>query len=409
VSDIWEHSCVISGIGISDIGRRTGVPGLTLTEVAARDAVADAGLTMADIDGLTTAGETPLPEVRALLGIEPVWTGQGGSPVGGVFGAVLNACEAVAAGKARHVLVYRSVAMLGGSVLQQMQRAGAGAGGGAGGRTDAAAPPAARPAGAPRGGGAPAELGGTSELLSYHAYSAVNWIAMHARRHMHLYGTTKEQIGSFVINSRRNAALNPRAVYRDPLTMDDYLTARPISDPLGLYDCDTPIDGAIGIVVSHADYAPDAPNHPVRVNAAARAAGAGGWTYRPDYPKMASVDAAATLWNRTDLTVADLDVAEIYDGFSFLTLAWLEALGICGTGEAGPYVEGATRIALDSALPLNTYGGQLSAGRMHGYWVLHEACTQLRGDAGERQVANHEVAVVSTSGGPIATCMLLTR
>ena len=408
MSDIWEHSCVISGIGISDIGRRTGVPGITLTEVAARDAVADAGLTMADIDGLTTAGETPLPEVRALLGIEPAWTGEGGSPIGGVFGTVINACEAVAAGKARHVLVYRSVAMLGGSVLQQMAAAGARAGAGAGAGSGAAAAPS-RPPGAARGGGAPAELGGTGELLTFHAYSAANWIAMHLQRHMHLYGTTKEQIGSFVMNSRRNAALNPRAVYREPLTLDEYLGARPISDPLNLLDCDVPIDGAIGIVISHADYAPDAPNHAVHVNATARAAGAGGWTYRADYPKMASVDAAAQLWNRTDLTVADLDVAEIYDGFSFLTLAWLEALGICGEGEAGPYVEGGTRIALDSALPLNTYGGQLSAGRMHGYWVLHEACTQLRGDAGERQVANHEVAVVSTSGGPIATCMLLTR
>ena len=97
---------------------------------------------------------------------------------------------------------------------------------------------------------------------------------------------------------------------------------------------------------------------------------------------MASIDAAATLWSRTDLTVADVDVAELYDGFSFLTLAWLEAHGICGEGESGPYVEGATRIALDGELPLNTYGGQLSAGRMHGYWVLHEACTQLRGDGG---------------------------
>ena len=96
---------------------------------------------------------------------------------------------------------------------------------------------------------------------------------------------------------------------------------------------------------------------------------------------MASVDAAAEMWARTDLTPSDVDVAELYDGFTFLTFAWLEALGFCGDGEAGPFVEGATRIALDGELPLNTYGGQLSAGRMHGYWVLHEACLQLRGEA----------------------------
>jgi len=131
---------------------------------------------------------------------------------------------------------------------------------------------------------------------------------------------------------------------------------------------------------------------------------------RADFPKMASVEAAAEMWSRTDLRPADVDVAELYDGFTFLTFAWLEALGLCGDGEAGPFVEGATRIALDGQLPLNTYGGQLSAGRMHGYWVLHEACLQLRGEAGARQVPRQpEVAVVSVGGGPIAGCLLLTR
>ena len=88
------------------------------------------------------------------------------------------------------------------------------------------------------------------------------------------------------------------------------------------------------------------------------------------------------MWSRTDLRPADVDIAELYDGFTFLTFAWLEALGFCGDGESGPFVEGGARIALDGELPLNTYGGQLSAGRMHGYWVLHEACLQLRGDGG---------------------------
>jgi acetyl-CoA acetyltransferase len=136
----------------------------------------------------------------------------------------------------------------------------------------------------------------------------------------------------------------------------------------------------------------------------------GGWYDRPDYPKMASVDAAAEMWQRTSLKPADVDTAQLYDGFTFLTLAWLEALGLCGDGEAGPFVEGGDRIWLDGALPLNTYGGQLSAGRMHGYWVLHEACTQLRGDGGQRQIPQvPKVAVVAAGGGPFAGCMLLTR
>jgi acetyl-CoA acetyltransferase len=247
-------------------------------------------------------------------------------------------------------------------------------------------------------------------LLAAQAFSAVNWLGMHCQRHMHLYGTKKEQLGWLAINSRRNAALNPLAVYKTPLTMDDYLGVRMVSTPFGLYDCDVPIDGSIAVVVSPASYAPDAPNPTVKVESIGGTPGLGGWTQRPDYPKMASMDAAAEMWSRTELKASDLDIAELYDGFTFLTFAWLEALGVCGDGESGPFVEGGSRIALNGQLPLNTYGGQLSAGRMHGYWVLHEACVQLRGEAGDRQVqSNPEVAVVSNGGGPIAGCMLLTR
>jgi acetyl-CoA acetyltransferase len=233
-----------------------------------------------------------------------------------------------------------------------------------------------------------------------HAYSAANWLAMHCRRHMHLYGTTKEQLGWLAVNSRRNAALNPDAAYREPLTLEDYFSARLISDPFGLFDCDVPIDGSIALVVSAADYAADC-NTAIRVEALGGAPVGGSWDQRPDYPKMASVEAAAEMWHQTDLRPGDIDVAELYDGFTFLTLAWLEALGIC--------VEGATRISLEGELPLNTYGGQLSAGRMHGYWILHEAVLQLRHQAGARQIAGAEVAVAAVGGGPIAGCMLLTR
>jgi acetyl-CoA acetyltransferase len=228
---------------------------------------------------------------------------------------------------------------------------------------------------------------------------------------MCVYGTTKQQLGWLAINSRRNAAHNPRAVYREPMTMDDYLGARMISTPFGLYDCDVPVDGSIAFVVSAAEHASACPQPPVRIEAFGGAPGSGGWIARPDYPRMASTEAAAAMWSRTALRPGDVDIAELYDGFTFLTFAWLEALGLCGEGEAGSFVEGATRIALDGELPLNTYGGQLSAGRMHGYWVVHEACLQLRGEAGERQVTRRqpEVAVATNGGGPIAGCLLLTR
>jgi acetyl-CoA acetyltransferase len=128
---------------------------------------------------------------------------------------------------------------------------------------------------------------------------------------------------------------------------------------------------------------------------------------------MASRDAGAALWANTELRPGDVDVAELYDGFSFLTMAWLEALGFCGKGEGGPFVEGGSRIALDGELPLNTNGGQLSSGRLHGYGFLHEACIQLWGEGADRQVTRPggrrpEVAVAAAGGGPLAGAMLLT-
>jgi acetyl-CoA acetyltransferase len=393
----FEKDAIISGLGISRIGRRTGIPGLELTLEAARAAIEDAGLTADDIDGIGTLGDTPPSDVMTSLGIEA--TDQTlGFDTGGVLIPVMSAFRAVSERRARHVLVYRTVAMLGGAMNQT-----------------AASPmlnPLANPPAEPRVPGTRRKLKPFEDidaLVAAHAYSAANWVAMHCRRHMELYGTTKEQLGWLAINSRRNAGRNPLAAYQDPMTMDGYLGARPVSTPLGLFDCDVPIDGSIALVVSHADYAPDCPNPAVSVEAIGGAYGSGGWFHRDDFPKMASSEAAAEMWSRTDLRPSDVNVAEIYDGFTFLTFAWLEALGFCADGEAGPFVEGATRIALDGEFPLNTYGGQLSAGRMHGYWLLHEACLQLRGQAGDRQVAQRpEVAVAAAGGGPIAGCMVLT-
>ncbi|AGB22015.1 acetyl-CoA acetyltransferase [Mycobacterium sp. JS623] len=393
----FEKDAIISGLGISRIGRRTGIPGLELTLEAAHAAIEDAGLSANDIDGIGTLGDTPPAEVMKALGIDA--TDQTlGFGTGGVLIPVMSAFRAVSERRARHVLVYRTVAMLGGAMNQT-----------------AASPmlnPLANPPAEPRLPGARRKLKPFEDidaLVAAHAYSAANWVALHCRRHMELYGTTKEQLGWLAINSRRNAGLNPRAAYQDPMTMDDYLAARPVSTPLGLFDCDVPIDGSIALVVSQAEYAADCPTRAVSVEAIGGAYGSGGWFHRDDFPKMASSEAAAEMWSRTELQPSDVNVAEIYDGFTFLTFAWLEALGFCADGEAGPFVEGAKRIALDGEFPLNTYGGQLSAGRMHGYWLLHEACLQLRGQAGDRQVAQRpEVAVAAAGGGPIAGCMVLT-
>ena len=277
VIDVPEQRSVLSGIGISRIGRRTGIPALELTTEAATAAIADAGLQPGDIDGISTMGDTPLADAAAALGIEPGYTG-GGFDTGGLLSPVMAACFAVAAGRARHVLVYRTVQMIGGSIAPAPPPKN---------DRQPKAPPPPRAEG-PSGEAASAlgrVMGDMAPLLAYHAYSAANWLAMHCQRHMHLYGTTKEQLGWLAINSRRNAAHNPRAVYRDPITMDDYLGARMISTPFGLLDCDVPIDGSIAFVVSAAEHAADCPNLPLRVAAIGGASAGGGWYHAPGLPE----------------------------------------------------------------------------------------------------------------------------
>ncbi|MGH9091251.1 MAG: thiolase family protein, partial [Acidimicrobiales bacterium] len=251
--------------------------------------------------------------------------------------------------------------------------------------------------------------------LPFGAVSAVNWIALVAQRRVEEFGLTREQLAQIALNARRNAALNPAAVYRDPMSLDDYLSARMISTPLCLFDCDAPCDGSTAVVVSRAEHAADLDHPACHVNAVGTALrGRPSWDQFDDMTTMAARDAGASMWQRTDLRPDDVDMAQLYDGFSILTMVWLEALGFCGRGESGAFVEGGAAIARDGRLPLNTAGGQLSGGRLHGFGLIHEACLQLRGEAGDRQVAGRtgsgpEVAAVANGGGPIAGSMLLTR
>lgn len=400
MTEILERRTAITGIGQSEIGRRLGVDPLELTLDACLAAIADAGLTPRDIDGLATypgaMGGAPgftgagVTEVHDALRLELNWF-TGGIELPGQLGSVIDACAAVAAGYANHVLCFRSVWE--GTAQGKGGRSGIGVGSGG-------------------GGGGFRATGNTMEFtLPFRAYSAANWIAMNAQRHFHEYGTTREQLAWIALNARRNAADNPKAIYRDPMTLDDYLGARMISTPFGLYDCDVPCDGATAMIVSRIDRAKDLRRSPLRVEAIGSALrGRPSWDQFDDLTTMALRDAARMLWERTDLKPSDVDVAALYDGFSFIALAWLEALGFCGKGEGGPFIDGGARIARDGEIPLNTNGGQLSGGRLHGYGFLHEACVQLWGDGGARQVpGNPQVAVAGAGGGPLGGCLLLTR
>jgi acetyl-CoA acetyltransferase len=385
------RAAVVRGIGQSAVGRRLGRSGLDLTVDAALDAIADAGLEPADIDGIATypgGGFAAQPgfagpgavEVQEAMRLSVDWYSGGGEGPGQLQ-CIVNACMAVATGLATNVLVYRTVT----EATEQV-----------GGRGAAVSNPV---------------VGGPLEwLMPFGSISAVHWLGMVANRYATQYGLTREQLAQVPLNARRNAALNPKAIYRDPMTLEDYLGARMISSPLCLFDCDVPADGSTAFVVSHVDSAADARHRPLHVNAVGTALrGRPSWDQWESPGRTAMHDAGRNLWERTELTTADVDVAQLYDGFSILTVLWLEAMGFCGEGEAGEFLADGKQIALDGPLPLNTAGGQLSAGRLHGLGLVHEACLQLRGQAGERQVpGRHEVAAIGNGGGPIGGALLLT-
>ncbi|MFC5746349.1 thiolase C-terminal domain-containing protein [Actinomadura rugatobispora] len=386
----FEDDAVLSGAGASRIGRRLMADPLALTVEACRAAVADAGLGMDDIDGLSTypggglehgMGEGGVTALEAALRIRPTWYNGGGETFG-PGGSVIAAMLAVSAGLARHVLCFRTVWQSTHDRLLREGRLGFGGGG--------------RMAG-DMGWGMP-----------FGATSAAHVLAQSAQRHFHRYGTTRETLGWIALNQRANAALNPTAIYREPMTMDDYLGARMITTPFGLYDCDVPCDASVAVVVSAADTAGDLRVRPIRVEAVGtQIVERLEWDQSTSTHEPQVLGPAAHLWTRTTLRPGDVDLAQLYDGFTFNCLSWIEALGFCEIGEAGDFLEGGKNIARDGVLPLNTHGGQLSHGRTHGMGLLHEAIVQLRGDAGDRQVDGARVAVVSSGGLTPSGVMLL--
>jgi acetyl-CoA acetyltransferase len=379
-----EKHVVITGAGQSAVGRPSPKSPLALTVDACLAAIADAGLTPADIDGLTTypgpagdGGFSPVgaTETMLALGLAPIWVGA--STEGHAhMGAIASAIQAIASGLCRHVLLFRTV----GEAQARARAKESSLMGGA-----SAAARATR---------------GNAWTVPFNALSAGNIYALYATAYFAKYGATPEQLGAIAVNARAMAALNPNAVYRDPITIDDYLASRIISSPLRLYDCDTHIDGSTAILFSAREAAADLPRAPIEIEAmGVGLGGIGVGLHEGDFTAMpGAVRAGDMLWSRTDLTPADVDVAQVYDGFSILTLLWLEALRLCAPGEAAAFVEGGARIGLGGALPLNTSGGQLSAGRFHGYGHTYEACLQLWGKAGARQVPGAKVCAVANGG-----------
>lgn len=390
----YEKDVAITGIGQSEIGRPSNKSAMRLTLDACLEAIADAGLQRSDIDGVAcwpgdnNNGDPFSPvgpsALKSALGLNVNWFGGGYEGPGPLTG-VINGAMAIAAGLCKHVLVFRTI-------------------------TEASARTTNKQAGALTNKTQGRDSSYAWQWFTpFNVQSGINLMALYAQRHFHEYGTRPEQLAQIALTCRQNAMLNPKALYRTPMSMDDYMASRMISSPLRMFDCDVHCDGSTAIVLSRRDIALDLPNNPIRIEAMGAALNQP-WSWdQISLTKMAAFDVGQMMWARTDYTPQDVGSAQLYDGFSILTMIWLEALGLCPPGESGAFVDGGTRIALDGSLPLNTNGGQLSGGRTHGLGYVHEACLQLWGRAEGRQTREHSVSTVAAGGGPLGGSLLLVR
>lgn len=361
----------VTGVGETAYTRESGRSVLSLQLEASLKAIEDAGLRPVDIDGVIPyAGGVVAEDFITNLGI-PDLRFSALTPLGGAscVAAVQCAVAAIAAGICNHVLVPvgRNGASQGriGVRVQQM--------------------PQFRVVGEfemPLGAIAPAQL-----------------YAPMARRHMELHGTTSRQLGEIAVSTRANAILNGNAVMTRPLSIEDHQASRMISDPFRLFDCSLESDGACAIVVSATERARDLRKPPILVMGAAEGHpdSPSAITQRPDMTRLGIAKAAARAFAMAGVTHDDIDVAEIYDCFTYIVLCQLEDLGFCGKGEGGPFVESGA-IRLGGRLPVNTHGGLLSQAHMVGMNHVAELVRQLRGEAGKAQVADAEIGLVTGYG-----------
>ncbi|MCB2059053.1 MAG: thiolase family protein [Novosphingobium sp.] len=384
------NEAYITGVGQSEVGVRLTRSPMGLTKDAIMEAIADAGLTLEQIDGVASypgkshgyLGFSPVgvDEVIEQFGIKARWH-FGGGEIPAQLSAIAEAANAVRTGQARHIICYRTVyeaaALSRPDEFPALQRE---------------------------------TVDGFSQWTApFFAISAACWVAQYAQRQTKLYGMTREQLAQVALNATRNAYKNPRAraITKEPLTLEKYFSARMISSPFCLYDCDRFTDCSTVVIVSAGDALDEVSPNPVRIAASAGKVDRWSW----DQPElMACYPTGEDLWKKTDYKPKDVDTVQFYDGFAFFPIGWLEALGFCEIGEGHKFIEGGTRIALDGELPLNTGGGQIGAGRLHGFGFAHEAATQLRGKGGERQIpGDPKVAVATSGGGPLAAALLLAR
>lgn len=379
-----QFQAAITGVGYTDLSKRSGRSVLDLATEACRNAIADAGLTTNDVDGVASFmvmhDSVPTQAVATTLGL-PTLRYAVDLDLGGQAPChlVTQAAAAVTTGQAKHVVVFRALNGRSGAKVGTMQFFG---------------------------------MGGQFRYpIGYDAY--LMYVGMWAQRFLHETAQGAEDIGAVAVAQRTYAQANERAYRREPLDLETYLAAPYVVEPYRAADCTVEVDGACAVVVSVLDRARDLPNPPAVIASGAYRAGArhgldiGDHLLWDDYSRNYTSHLRDELFAAAGLTPADVQVAEIYDCFTSTVLVGLEGLGLAERGGAGELVRsGAT--AKDGRLPVNTHGGLLAEGYLHGMNTVAEAALQVQGRAGARQVPRHEVCAVTSGALMDGSSMVLT-
>ncbi|MET8632360.1 MULTISPECIES: acetyl-CoA acetyltransferase [unclassified Streptomyces] len=378
MTPMTARRAAIAGVSLSDCGRVDEATAYALHAQAARRALADAGLDRALVDGFASAGLGTLApvEVAEYLGLRPTWVDS--TSVGGSTWEVMaaHAVDAIAAGRARAVLLVY------GSTARADIRAGR------------------------RTGTLSFGARGPLQFEVPYGHTLIAKYAMAARRHMHRYGTTIEQLAEVAVQARANASANPEAMFRAPVTVDEVLSGPMIADPFTKLHCCIRSDGGAAVLLVAEDLVPDCRTAPVWVLGAGEHVSHTAMSEWPDFTVSPAAVSGRLAFERAGVRPQEVDFAEIYDAFTYMTLLTLEDLGFCGKGEGGAFVEKGRLLVRGGELPVNTDGGGLSAQHpgMRGLFLLVEAVRQLRGEAGDRQVrrpggALPRLGVASGTGG----------
>lgn len=362
----------IAGVALSDTGRVDDLTPFALHAQASRRALRDAGLKPSDIDGFCSAGlgaMQPL-DVAEYMGLKPRWIDS--TSTGGATWEIMaaHAADAIAMGHADVVLLsYGSTARA--DIKRKLRNANLDWG-----------------------------SRGPAQFEVAYGHTLISKYAMAARRHMHQYGTTLEQLAEVAVSMRANAALNPDAFIRDPITVEDVLSSTMIADPFTKLHCCIRSDGGGAVVLVAEDRVKDLKSKPVWILGSAEAGSHVTMNQWDDFTRSPAAVAGPLAFQRAGVTPDEIDVCAVYDAFTYMLLVTMEDLGFCKKGEGGAFVEGG-RLRVGGALPTNPDGGGLSACHpgMRGIFLLVEATRQLRGECGDRQVPGAKLACVSGTGG----------